>query len=58
MIEKKTYIQPESEPTGIAMILMQTTQSLPQGNDTDPVVDDEGDVLSKKHDNDEWGNLW
>ena len=56
-IYKKTYICPELRKTTFSTVLMQVPTSLPQGNDDDPVVDDEDDILTKEREI-EWGNLW
>ena len=57
-MNKKTYIQPEQTLTGFENVLMQVPPSLPQGNGDDPIVDDEGDILSKEKGFDGWGDLW
>ena len=54
---KKTYIHPELITEEPKMLLMQVSQSMPQGNGDDPIVDDEGDILSKDR-KDGWGKLW
>ncbi|MDO4995103.1 MAG: hypothetical protein Q4E32_08905 [Bacteroidales bacterium] len=57
-MNKKAYIQPEQTLMGFENILMQVPASLPEGNGDDPIVDDEGDILSKKRHSDGWGDLW
>ena len=57
-MNKKAYIQPEQTLTGVESLLMQVPASLPQGSGDDPIVDDEGDVLSKEKGFDGWGDLW
>ena len=54
---KKTYIQPELTTEIPNIPLMQVDTSMPQGNGDDPIVDDEGDILSKDR-KDGWGDLW
>ena len=56
-ISKKTYISPKLTETPHIADLMQVPISLPQGNNDDPVVDDEDDILTKEHEI-KWGNLW
>ena len=56
-IEKKTYIQPTVCLTDYDNLIMQVPASLPQGNGDDPIIDDEGDELSKGR-KDGWGDLW
>ena len=57
-MNKKAYIQPEQTLTGFENLLMEVPESLPQGNGDDPIVDDEGDILSKEKGFDGWGDLW
>ena len=54
---KKTYICPEITETDYAGPIMQVDTSMPQGNGDDPIVDDEGDILSKDRKG-EWDGLW
>ncbi len=57
-MNKKAYIQPESELIVSNCILMQVPESMPQGNEGDPELG-EGDQLGKgRHDEDGWGTLW
>lgn len=56
-MNKKAYIQPELKQKKFLPYTMQAT-SLPQGNGDDPIVDDEGDILSKEKGFDGWGDLW
>ncbi len=57
---KKIYIQPEVLCTVFATRLMEVRGSVPQGNDDDPIVDDEDDILTKGRNrgNSVWGDLW
>ena len=58
-IIKKAYIEPELKFCCYSNNIMQVPSSFPQGNGDDPIVDDEGDILSKdRHKNDGWGDLW
>ena len=54
---KKAYICPLIFETTFDEPVMQVPASLPQGNGDDPIIDDEGDELSKGR-KDGWGELW
>ena len=57
-IVKKAYIEPVMKCFCYGCNLMQVPESFPQGNGDDPIVDDEGDILSKEKGFEGWGDLW
>ena len=57
-MNKKAYIQPESELIISTCILMQVPESFPQGNDDDPELGEDGQLGKKRQDDDSWGTLW
>ena len=57
-MNKKAYIQPESELILSECILMQVPESFPQGNNDDPELGEDDQLSKDRHDNDGWGDLW
>lgn len=58
MMNKKAYIQPESELIVSNCILMQVPESMPQGNDDDPELGEDDQLVKECHNDVDWGSLW
>ena len=58
MMNKKAYIQPESELIVSNCILMQVPESMPQGNEGDPELGEDDQLGKGRHDEAGWGTLW